>query len=160
MANDAGKRPFWMHQAVEYILGGAMIASGLQSPTPIAPSVCGGLIVLHAASSKGGLAAFRLIGKRLHRTIDLVLIAFTLFAAVQPWVEVEAGAQIIMIGIAAAHAFVWWQSSFLEKERTKRAKLPVIQGGLGEQIGKRAGRTVAGGINAAKRFKKSRSGQQ
>jgi hypothetical protein len=28
------KRPFWMHQLVEYVLGIVLIAQGLQSPTP------------------------------------------------------------------------------------------------------------------------------
>ena len=55
------KRPFWMHQIVEYILGGALVASGLQSPTPAVPSVLGGIVMLHAAITMGPVGAFRVL---------------------------------------------------------------------------------------------------
>ena len=76
------KRPFWMHQVVEYILGGAMIAAGLQSPTPLVPSVVGGVIMLNAAITSGPLSAFRVLDRRVHRVIDIVVIAFEMIAAV------------------------------------------------------------------------------
>ena len=37
MGDGVGKRPFWMHQLVEYILGVALVASGTQSPEPLVP---------------------------------------------------------------------------------------------------------------------------
>ena len=68
------KRPFWMHQMVEYILGVALIASGLQSPTPIVPGVLGLLIIVNAAITKGPVGAFRVISKKVHRVVDVFVI--------------------------------------------------------------------------------------
>ena len=55
--SDKPKRPFWLHQAAEYLLGAVLIAQGLQSPTPAVPAVAGGLIMANAAIVRGPLAA-------------------------------------------------------------------------------------------------------
>jgi hypothetical protein len=144
----ASKRPFWMHQLVEYILGGAMIASGLQSPTPLVPSLLGGLIMLHAAITVGPAGAFRVISRRVHRVIDVGVIAVEVLSVVQPWLELEAGTRIIVIGIAFVHLFVWWQTNF-----TVRIKPPPVstEGGRSTEIGRIAGRLVGNGVNAVRR---------
>ena len=54
---EPGKRPFWMHQLVEYILGGAMVATGLQSPSPAAvmsAASCAGESMKRCAMASGG----------------------------------------------------------------------------------------------------------
>ncbi len=143
------KRPFWTHQLVEYILGGALVASGLQSPTPVVPSVLGGLIVLHAAVTVGPIGAFRVISRSVHRVVDLVLIALQVVGGVQPWIAVEAGARIVVLGIAAAHLFVWWQSNFAE--RAKRGVAVSAEGGRSTEVGRIAGRLVGNGVNAVRK---------
>lgn len=157
---DLGKRPFWMHQLAEYILGGALVASGLQSPTPAVPAVLGGVIMLHAAVTKGALAAFRVIGRRLHRTIDPVIIGAEIVAAVQPWISVENGSRVIIGGVAAVHLLVWAGSSFTE--RTKQPVATAADGPLGDRsadIGRTAGRVVGTGVNVVRRAKAKRSGE-
>src|SRR5438046_769307 len=104
-----------MHQLVEYVLGAALITFGARDPTPIVPCVAGGLIILNAAITRGPLAAFRGIPRRLHRSIDVAIIIFTLLAAVQPFVEEEPAARSIVGIIALVHAFVWWNTSFAER---------------------------------------------
>src|SRR4051794_29068486 len=104
-----------MHQIVEYILGAALAAVGLQSPTPLMPAVAGILVILHGAMTKGTFAAFQVLGRRTHRVVDLGVIAFEVLAAVQPFVEVESATRGIMVAIAVVHLFVWWQTSFKEK---------------------------------------------
>ena len=84
-------RPFWMHQLVEYIIGLILVATGLQDPEPLVPAVVGGVVLLNAAVAIGPLGAFRLVGRRLHRVVDLVVIAFVVVAAIQPWVDVDVG---------------------------------------------------------------------
>ena len=118
---ESGKRPFWMHQLVEYILGGALVASGLQSPQPLVPAVLGGIVMVHAAITRGALAAFRIIDRRLHRLLDPAVIALEVVAAVQPWVSVDNGTRVIIAGIAAVHLVVWLGSSFTEKPKTPKA---------------------------------------
>lgn len=158
---EAGKRPFWMHQLVEYILGGALVASGLQSRTPIVPAVLGGVIMLHSAITKGALAAFRVIDRKLHRSLDPVVIALCAFGALQPWVSVDNGTRVIILGIAAVHLVVFFGSSF--QERTKTPKAAQQQGAAGAaakgtdrstDIGRTAGRVVGNGVNAVRKMRR------
>jgi hypothetical protein len=154
MADSKGKRPFWAHQLVEYILGGALVAAGLQSPTPVVPAVVGGVIMAHAAVTRGPLGAFRVISRGLHRVLDLPIIAFEIVAAVQPWVSVDAGSRVVVGGIAAAHLFVWWQSNFAE--RRKRNSI-AAEGGRSTEVGRIAGRLVGNGVNAVRRQRGDKS---
>ncbi len=135
-----------MHQLVEYILGGALIATGLQSPTPLVPTVVGGLVMLHAAISIGPLGAFRVIGRRLHRVIDVGLIAVAFLAVVQPWINLDSGTRIVVVGIAMVYLFVWWQTNFAQ-----RVKAPPGEGGRSGEVGRFAGRLVGNGVNAVRR---------
>ncbi|MBU6317445.1 MAG: hypothetical protein KGR47_13110, partial [Acidobacteria bacterium] len=86
-----------MHQLVEYILGIVLVAQALQSETPALPAVAGGAIVLNAACTNGPLAAFRVIPRRVHRILDLVVIGLTVVLALQPWAEIESGARVVML---------------------------------------------------------------
>jgi hypothetical protein len=145
------KRPFWMHQLVEYVLGIVLLAQALQSETPALPAVAGGAIVLNAACTHGPLAAFRVVPRRVHRILDLVVVGLTVALAAQPWGEIESGARVVMLGLAAVLAFIWWQSDFSEKAK----RPPVDAGGdRSTEIGRVAGRVVGGGVNTVKRWTK------
>ncbi|MDO8363328.1 MAG: hypothetical protein Q7V88_10570, partial [Actinomycetota bacterium] len=145
---EVGKRPFWMHQLVEYILGGALVASGLQSPTPLVPAVLGGIVLLHSAITRGALAAFRLIDRRLHRVLDPVVIALEVAGAVQPWVSVNNGTRFVIGAIALVHAVVWWGSSFTEKTKAPKGANAAAGAGARAAGGATAG-AGAGGSEAA-----------
>ena len=165
---NRGQRPFWIHQIAEYILGLVLVAQGLQSPYPLVPAVCGGLIVINASIVRGGaVSAFRLVTRAQHRVLDVAVIAITVVGALQPFVQVLATDRLVMIGVAAAQGFIWWNSSFAERQ--KRVAAPVAQpaaaqpgaaptaeptAGRSSEIGRSAGRLVGEGINAAKRFGK------
>lgn len=174
---ERAKRPFWMHQLVEYILGGALVASGLQSPDPLVPAVVGGVVLLFAASTKGAMSAFRLLDRRLHRWLDPVLVLVQIAAALQPWVSVDNATRAIMVAIAVVHAVVWLGSSFTEKpKRAKNAANAAnpasgasgagagssgASGATGESdlstaIGQKAGRLVGGGVNMVRAAKAKR----
>ena len=171
---EAGKRPFWMHQLVEYILGGALVASGLQSPQPLVPAVLGGIVMVHAAITRGALAAFRIIDRRLHRVIDPAVIALQIIGAVQPWVSVDNGTRVIIGGIAAVHLVVWLGSSFTEKPKAAKgakttattattasssaASAPDAPKDRATDLGRSAGRLVGGGVKAVRAARAKRSG--
>ncbi len=142
------KRPFWMHQIVEYVLGGALVASGLQSPTPAVPSVLGGIVILHAAITVGPAGAFRVLKRRLHQMIDVLVIILELVAGVQPWIDLASATRIIIIGIALVHLFVWWQTNFAERVKTLVVS---TEGGRSTEVGRLAGRLVGNGVNAVRR---------
>ena len=149
------KRPFWMHQLVEYVLGIVLIAQGLQSPTPAIPAVAGGLVVVNTAIARGPLSAFRVLSRRQHRLADLLVMAAVIVLAVQPAVKVDASVRVVMVVIVGVMAFVWFQSSFAEKKRSGRAPISAADG-RGNEIGRLAGRAVGDGINAAKRLRDAR----
>ena len=147
------KRPFWMHQLVEYILGGALVASGLQSPTPEVPSVVGAIVMLNAAVTIGPLGAFRVITRRVHRAFDIAVMATELLAAVQPWIELDSGTRVIVGLIAGVHLFVWWQTNY---ETRTRALSVSAEGGRSTEVGRIAGRLVGNGVNAVRRQRDER----
>jgi hypothetical protein len=154
MAEDSKpKRPFWMHQVAEYLLGAVLVAQGLQSPTPVMPAVAGGLIMLNAAIVRGPLAAFRVVGRGLHRVLDAVVVLLVIALGVQPFVSVEGTTRVIMVVIAGVMAFIAWQTNYVERTRTPRAAI-TAEGGRGVEIGRMAGRLVGDGVNAARRLKK------
>ncbi len=172
-----GKRPFWMHQLVEYILGGALVAAGLQSHTPLVPAVMGGVIMVHAAITRGALSAFRVIDRKVHRAIDPFIIGTTLVAGLQPWISVANPTRLTIVAIAAVHFVVFVGSSF--HERTKQPKRavqpkpavqpkhavpvkPAVQpasgaaapsGDRSTEIGRTAGRVVGSGVNVVRRLR-------
>lgn len=148
---ERGKRPFWMHQLVEYILGGALVAIGVQSPSPMVPSVLGAAVMFYAAATKGALSAFRVLDRRVHRWMDGVLVAIVVVAAAQPWVSIDSGTRLIMGGVAAVYAVVWLGSSFEERPgRIARAKAAASGLDRSTELGKKAGRFVGNGVNMAK----------
>jgi hypothetical protein len=139
-----------MHQIVEYLLGGALLAQGLQSPEPVAPALAGLLVLANAATVRGAaFSAFRLVSRRVHRVLDLVVIAAVVVLAVQPWIDADDGLRLVMLGIAAGLGFVWWRSSFAERARPSVATGAVDDRGV--RMGRAAGRFVGDGINAVKR---------
>jgi hypothetical protein len=151
-AKTDGKRPFWMHQLAEYLLGGVLVAQGLQSPTPALPAIAGGLIMVNAAVVSGPMSAFRVVGRRTHRVLDVVVIALVLVAAVQPVIDVEASARVVMAAIAGVLAFIWWQTSFAE--RASRRSAISAADGRSTEVGRLAGRAVGDGVNLVRRFRK------
>lgn len=168
---DSGKRPFWMHQLVEYILGVALLASGMQSPQPIVPSLLGGIIIMHAAITRGSLAAFRLIDRKLHRVLDPFVIGLQFFAAVQPWVSVDNGTRAIIAAIAVVHLVVWVGSSYTEKQKVpkvatastpKSAAAPTTPAAPTDRatsLGQSAGRFVGSGVRVVRNAKAKRAGE-
>lgn len=139
-----------MHQIVEYLLGGTLLAQGLQSPEPVAPALAGLLVLANATTVRGAaFSAFRLVSRRVHRVLDLVVIAAVVVLAVQPWIDADDGLRLVMLGIAAGLGFVWWRSSFAERARPSVATGAVDDRGV--RMGRAAGRFVGDGINAVKR---------
>ena len=148
-------RPFWLHQIVEYMIGLILVATGLQGPEPLVPAVVGGVVLLNAAVAIGPLSAFNVVGRRVHRVVDLVVIAFVVFAAVQPWVDVDVGTRAIMVGIALVYGFVWFYSDFAEKQARKQRRAAAATGDRGEDLGRSAGRLAGNAVTAWRRRKPS-----
>lgn len=158
------QRPFWTHQIVEYLVGIALISAAIQQPQPVVPALLGIIIVLNAAVARGAAGAFRLVGRRLHRQLDLVVIVCLVAGAVQPWASLDNTSRIILGAIAAVMFFVWFHTDFSEP-RSRRSrpaqsagatKTPPAGGSTSEAIARGAGRLAGRGINAVRRWSDDR----
>ena len=153
------RRPFWIHQMIEYVIGIALISSSVQLPDPAVPALLGLLIVLNAAVAKGSAGAFRLVGRRLHRTLDLVVIAILVVVAFQPWWSIDATSRMLIGSIAFILCFVWFYTDFAEQRsrserKVQRTAAKAARGPTDStELGRRAGRLVGATVNSAKRWK-------
>ncbi len=62
---ERARRPFWIHQLVEYLVGLALISASVQLPEPTVPAVMGLVVLFNAAIAQGAAGAFRLVSKPL-----------------------------------------------------------------------------------------------
>lgn len=149
------QRPFWIHQIVEYLVGIGLISASVQLPDPAVPALLGLLIILNAAVAKGAAGAFRLVGRRLHRTLDLVVIAVLVFWAVQPWVSIDGTGRLLIGAIAFILCFVWFYTDFAEQRtRAERRAERTARGPRdSHEIGRQAGRVAAQTVSSLKRWK-------
>ena len=145
------QRPFWAHQLVEYLVGIALISVAVQQPQPALPALLGAVVLLNAAVAEGAAGAFRLVGRRLHRILDLVVVALLVVAAVQPWVSLDNVGRLVLGGVAFVLLFVWFHTDFTE--RAPRASRSAGSRTTSENLGRNAGRLVGGGVNSLKRWK-------
>lgn len=107
-SDDPAKRAarlFWLHQAAEYGLGMVLIAAATQTPKPLYPALAGGLVIVNAAVADGPLGAYRLVGRRLHRVLDWVVVLVLAAGAVMPGPDPVArmvlGAMAVVLGVLA-----------------------------------------------------------
>ena len=151
-------RPFWVHQAAEYVIGIAIVSQGLQDPQPVVPSVIGTLVILNAAIVRGPLGAFKWIGRGLHRWFDVALMGLIAVVAVQPWLDISITGRGLMLIMLLPLGFLWFYTDWAER-RARNERRKAAAGPTGEQVGRTAGRLAGTGYAAAKQAIKKRSEQ-
>ena len=145
-------RPFWLHQVVEYILGIVLISAAFQSPEPAVASALGIVILLNAAVTEGPGGAFRLVHRKVHRILDVVVFGLLVAGAVQPFFDIDLTSRLLLAAIAVVLGFVWWHTDFATRDERKARRRQMARPSS-EEIGRRAGRVVGDGVNAARRLK-------
>jgi hypothetical protein len=109
MAGDhdhpVGRVPFWVHQVVELLLGILLLVQGARTGEHTAVLVTlGGLLLLLVLCSEGALSAWPVIGRRLHRVLDLV--AVVVLAASPLALGLDHVLAIVILELAAG-AMLW-----------------------------------------------------
>lgn len=160
------QRPFWMHQLVEYLIGLALVSVAVQQPQPAVPALLAVVVIVNAAVATGAAGAFRLVGPRLHRRLDLVVVALLVAGAVQPWFSLDNLGRIVLGATAFVLLFVWFHTDF--RERTPRASRSGRSSTAGstadsgsappgrsaaDDVSRAAGRAVGRGIESLKQRK-------
>ena len=153
---ESGKRSFWLHQLAEYIVGGAMLASGLQSPQPLVPAIVGSLILLNTAIVDAPFGAFRLVGRRLHRILDYIVLGLAVVACAAPGMDVAT--RLVQILIVIVFAVVVWRTDYSALKPKVKQPISATPEGKADEIGRFAGHTA--GTWASKIRDKSREFKQ
>lgn len=153
---ERAMRPFWIHQAAEYLIGIAVVATAIQDPEPLVPSIVGVLVILNAAVVRGPLGAFRMFGRGVHRWIDLALMIVILGLVVQPFADVPITGRGVMLLALVPYAFLWFYTDWAERPARKERRA-ASAGDTGEKIGRSAGRLAATGYIAARQAIKKRT---
>jgi hypothetical protein len=149
-------RPFWMHQLVEYVIGLALIAQGMQDPDPLVPTAAGVLVLVNAAAVRGPMGAFRFIGRRVHRWLDVVVGALIAVGALQPWAEVEVTGRALMLVMLLPLGFLWFYTDWEEGPGRRQRRIEQATG-AGDHVGRTAGRLAGSAYVAGKNVVKKRS---
>jgi hypothetical protein len=143
---DRARRPFWIHQLAEYVIGLVLVSSGLQAPDPIVPCIVGGLVMVNAAVVAGPLGAFELVPRRRHAVLDVVLVGVIVGAAVQQWWSIDNATRLIMLGAAVVLGVVTFYTDFAE--RRERRDRRAAAAAAGERVGRSAGRLAGNAVTA------------
>jgi hypothetical protein len=154
---DRAMRPFWIHQLAEYLIGISLVAQGFQDPKPLIPTTAGVLVMINASIVRGPLGAFKLVGRRVHRWLDLLVMVAILVGALQPWVDIELSGRAIMLVILVPLGFLWFYTDWAERPQRKQRRVERA-GTSGDQVGRSAGRLAGSAYVAGKRAIKKRSG--
>lgn len=166
-AIEGAQRPFWMHQVVEYLIGIVLVGAAFQAPQPVVPAVMGVVVIANTSIARGPASAYPLVGRTLHRWLDVVVMVLLVVAAFQPFLSVDATGRILLCAIAFVMFFIWLNSDFSEKavrkqdkQRDKDERRERLARPGSEELGKKAGRAVGGGVNAAKRLRQKMKDQE
>jgi hypothetical protein len=153
---ERAMRPFWIHQLVEYVIGLAVLAQGMQEPEPLLPSVAGVVIILNAAAVRGPMGAFKFIGRATHRWLDLAVAVALAVVALQPWVAIDVTGRLLLLAVLLPLGFLWFYTDW--DERPARAARRAEQAGdRSADLGRSAGRLAGNAWVAGKRAVKKRS---
>jgi hypothetical protein len=156
---ERARRPFWMHQLVEYLIGIVLISAAIQMLEPAIPAVLGLVVLLNAAVATGPAGAFRLVSRSVHRRLDVAVMVLLAAAAVQPWLSLDTTSRLLLGAISFVLFFVWFHTDF-DDRRTRAARRADRARPASEDVGRHAGRLVGDTVNSFKRWKETRDQDQ
>ena len=93
------KRPFWAHQALEYVLALALLSHVLRVDDGLWPRLLAAGLLINVAVVDGPLGAFRLVTRKQHRVADVLLATGAVVLGVQWWVELSTLTRVVLLGI-------------------------------------------------------------
>ncbi|MEZ5217395.1 MAG: hypothetical protein R2715_12640 [Ilumatobacteraceae bacterium] len=116
------RRPFWIHQLVEYLLGLVILQQGLQSSEPILPLVLGALVLANAGLVEGPLSVLPKIARPAHRGADVVVAVLVTAAALFGGSRVTDNVRWVLYLVAGLMAFLVVATDYTEPRRVARRR--------------------------------------
>ena len=153
---ERARRPFWIHQLAEYLIGISLVAQGMQDIEPLVPTLAGALVMVNTSIARGPLGAFRLVSRNVHRWLDVVVMALLVVAVFQPWIEAEFAGRLIMAVMLVPLGFLWFYTDWAERA-DRKARRQAQAGSTGDAVGRSAGRIAANVYLTGKNAVKKRS---
>lgn len=151
----AGKRSFWLHQIAEYIVGGALVGTGLQASDPLVPTALGVLIVVNTMIANGPLGAFRKVSRRVHHIFDFVVVLIAVAACLAP--GLDGNTRLIQALIVVVLIVVVARTDYALPSGRPITELSAVPDGRADEIGRLAGRAI-GTVAGRARMKWRRDG--
>lgn len=111
-------RGFWLHQLVEYGIGGGIVFVSARSETPLVPILVGTAVVANAAITDGMFGAFKWIERSLHRWFDWAIIVVSLVLGIV--LDLDSRARLAMIGLALVLAVVALGTNYARRGSPRR----------------------------------------
>ena len=108
--------PFWLHQIAEYVIAATLLVSAWYSPEPAVQATLGALILINAAFADGAAGAFPHVDRRIHKWIDIVIMAMLLIAAIQGWFGVGTTGRIALPLMSAFMLVLWINTNFDDRK--------------------------------------------
>jgi len=125
---ERARLAFWIHQVVEYLVGGFLLVQGVQSSRPLVPALAGLGILVVAASAQAPLAAFKVVPRPLHRVVDLVALGVLVVLALTGWGGTSTPGRILLAGAAVAMAALLWRTDYRTPVKRSRRATAAPQG--------------------------------
>lgn len=156
MADSDNKLPFWIHQAVEYLVGLIVLfeAARVRGGAAIGLGV-GLLMLLLASTGEGPLSAFRKVPRHVHRIGDIVLMVVAAAAAVVFRSRLGAAGTGLLSVVVVVLGALTWRTDYRPKQVRPplRERLPKVDA---ERVGRGAGKVVGSAAVAGRSWWRSR----
>jgi hypothetical protein len=153
---ERAMRPFWIHQAAEYLIGMAVVATAIQDPEAVVRALdgdSGDPQRRRRARAAGSVQVVRTIGPQVDRPLPDHRDPLV---AIQPFADVHVAGRGIMLITLVPYAFLWFYTDWAERPARKERRAATA-GPTGEKIGRSAGRLAGNGYLAAKQAIKKRT---
>jgi peptidoglycan/LPS O-acetylase OafA/YrhL len=137
---------FWLHQAIEELVGLLLIVQAVSTPDPALPLLAGLALIVLGLTADGPVALAKWVPRRVHRVVDVVVGVGLVVAAV---VFRDQGAPFGPVLVAAgglALLVLTWRTEYRPRKPRAAATEPELPSS-GERYGKAAGRALGKGIN-------------
>ena len=155
MADKGTKLPFWIHQAVEYLVGLLVLFEAAHTGGTAIALVAGVLVLLLASAGEGPLSAFRKVPRHVHRIGDIVLVVALVAAAVVFHRRLGSSGVGLLVVVVVVVAGLTWRTDYRPREVRPplRERLPKVNA---ERVGRGAGKVVGNAALAGRSWWRGR----
>ena len=155
MAEPGNKLPFWIHQAVEYLVGLLVLFEAAHTHQAAIGLGAGVLLLLLASAGQGPLSAFRKVPRHVHRIGDLALMVLLAAVAVVFRSKLGSAGVGVLVVVVVVLAGLAWRTDYRPPQARVplRQRIPKVDA---ERVGRGAGKAVGSAAVAGRSWWRGR----